>query len=65
MSEARDRRADKDRSVHTAKDNYTEDETEFICAMERWMILNRCRFPKFTDVLAVARSLGYKKIIKS
>jgi hypothetical protein len=39
-----------------------EEKIIFIRAMERWMKINKVRFPKFTDVLAVARSLGYRKV---
>ena len=47
--------------VYTDGREYTDDEREFIAAMERWMKEHRCRFPKFTDVLNVAKSLGYRK----
>lgn len=42
--------------------NYDPEEEEFIHAMERWMRKTKTRFPKFTDVLAVAKSLGYRKV---
>ncbi len=42
--------------------DYTDDETEFILAMEEFMTRNRRRFPTFTEVLAVAKSLGYRKV---
>jgi hypothetical protein len=41
---------------------YTQEETEFLRAMQRWMKANRCKFPSFADVLRVARSLGYRKV---
>jgi len=41
---------------------YTDEEIIFIRAMEHWMKINKVRFPKFTDVLAVAKSLGYCKV---
>jgi hypothetical protein len=41
---------------------YTDEEILFIRAMERWMKINKVRFPQFTDVLAVAKSLGYRKV---
>lgn len=40
---------------------YTEEEVTFIRAMEEWMRRTRCKFPRFTDVLRVAKSLGYRK----
>ncbi len=41
--------------------DYTPDEVEFIKAMELYMKDNKRRFPTFTEVLAVAYSLGYRK----
>jgi hypothetical protein len=49
-------------AVHTDGSVYDADELEFIQAMERWMRENRCRFPKFTDVLRVAKSLGWRRV---
>ena len=43
--------------------NYTDDEVELIRAMERWMKEKKVVFPKFTDVLGVAKSLGYRKVV--
>lgn len=40
----------------------TGDELEFIKACERYMRENRRPFPKFTEILAVAKSLGYRKM---
>lgn len=38
--------------------HYSDDELEFLAAMQRYMSENRRRFPSFTEVLAVAKSLG-------
>lgn len=46
--------------IHIGAD-FTEDEREFLIAMERWMVVNRNRFPTFTQILGVARQLGYRK----
>ncbi len=40
---------------------YTEDEVEIIKAMESYIRRTGHKFPKFTEVLAVARALGYRK----
>ena len=40
---------------------YTEDETEFIMAMDNYK-RNKCRpFPSWVEVLGVIRKLGYRK----
>ncbi len=41
---------------------YTEDEKEFIMAVEEWRKRYRCRFPTSTNLLAIAKSLGYRKM---
>jgi hypothetical protein len=41
---------------------YTDDELELIRAMQGYMRENNIRFPKFTDVLKVAKALGYRKV---
>ena len=41
---------------------YTADEVEFMLAMER-LKRRLCREPTCRDVLAVARSLGYRKVL--
>lgn len=42
--------------------DYTAEEFEFLQAMERYRREKRRPFPTFTEVLAVARSLGYRKV---
>lgn len=44
---------------------YTADEIEFIRAMEAYMRLNNRRFPLFTEVLAVAKSCGWRKVAEA
>lgn len=41
--------------------DYTEDEMEFILAMQTYQKEHKRKFPSYTEVLAVARSLGYVK----
>ncbi len=41
--------------------NYDPDEEEFIRAMQKYMAEKKVRFPSFTEVLQVAKSLGYRK----
>ncbi len=41
--------------------NYTEEEVEFLKAMERYMEAKHRRFPAFTEVLDVVKSLGYRR----
>lgn len=43
---------------------YSADDAEFIKAMEDYMRRTGRKFPLFTEVLAVARSLGYRKAPK-
>lgn len=42
--------------------DYTADELEFLRAMEAYRQVNRRPFPSFTEVLAVAKSLGYRRV---
>lgn len=39
---------------------YDDDQVEFIKAVERWRVKNR-RVPTCTEVLAIAKSLGYRR----
>lgn len=47
--------------LHIGAD-YTEEELAFLSAMRHWMERTRVKFPHFTDVLAVAKALGYRKV---
>lgn len=41
---------------------YDADSVEFMLAMERYIREQRRRFPTWQEALAVARSLGYRKV---
>ncbi len=41
---------------------YTPEEIEFLQAMDAYMRAKGKRFPSFTEVLNVAKSLGYRKV---
>jgi hypothetical protein len=42
--------------------DYTDEEREFIMAVERWKVVNHNRFPTSTQILAVAKSMGYRRV---
>ena len=46
----------------TCERDYTDDETSFMKAMERYKRENRRPFPTWSEVLEVLRSLGYQKV---
>jgi len=46
----------------TCERDYTDEETAFMKAMERYKRENRRPFPTWTEVLEVLRSLGYRKV---
>jgi hypothetical protein len=46
----------------TCERDYTDEETVFMKAMERYKRENRRPFPTWNEVLEVIRSLGYEKI---
>lgn len=41
---------------------YTQDEVEFILAVERWKKEHDIRFPSYSDILRIAKSLGYRRV---
>jgi hypothetical protein len=43
-------------------DGYSGEESEFLRAMEEYRRTRGRRFPTFREVLAVLRSLGYRKV---
>jgi len=47
-------------SVPTDRE-FSDDEHEFILAIERYRRVKRRRFPSFREVLDVLKSLGYRK----
>jgi hypothetical protein len=46
----------------TCERDYTDEETAFMKAMERYKRENRRPFPTWNEVLEVLRSLGYRKV---
>ena len=46
----------------TCERDYTDDETEFMKAMDRYKRENRRPFPTWSEVLEVLRSLGYRRV---
>ena len=46
----------------TCERDYTDDETIFMQSMDRYKRENRRPFPSWTEVLDVARTLGYRKV---
>ncbi len=46
----------------TCERDYSEDESEFMKAMDRYKRENRRPFPTWSEVLEVMRSLGYRKV---
>ncbi len=65
-SPARERRARKERRRRidptTFEKQYTDDEVEFMTAMQHFKVQSGKPFPSHAEVLAVARSLGYDKV---
>ena len=46
----------------TCERDYSDDETDFMKAMDRYKRDNRRPFPTWSEVLEVLRSLGYRKV---
>src|SRR5207253_5985915 len=46
----------------TCERDYTDDEIEFMKAMDQYKRSNRRPFPTWREVLEVLRSLGYRKV---
>jgi hypothetical protein len=46
----------------TCERDYTDDEREFMKAMDRYKRENRRPFPTWSEVLEVLRSLGYRRV---
>lgn len=46
----------------TCERDYSDDETEFMKAMDRYKRENRRPFPTWSEVLEVLRALGYRKV---
>jgi hypothetical protein len=66
---AKERRARKERRRRidptTFEKQYTEDELEFMNAMQRFKVQTCKSFPTHGDVLKVALALGYRKVIQA
>jgi hypothetical protein len=62
-----ERRAKKERRRRidptTFEKQYTEDELEFMTAMQRFKVQTGKSFPSYGEVLQVAHSLGYRKVL--
>src|SRR5262245_18807756 len=46
----------------TCERDYTDDEIEFMKAMDQYKRANRRPFPTWSEVLEVCRALGYRKV---
>lgn len=46
----------------TCERDYSDDETEFMKAMDRYKRDNRRPFPTWSEVLEVLRSMGYRRV---
>ncbi len=51
----------RDAASHNSQSGYTDDEFEFLKAVEKWRRENRIQFPTWVQILNVAKSLGYRK----
>ena len=64
----RERRARKERRRRidptTFDKQYTDDEMEFMTAMQRFKVQSGKAFPSHAEVLSVARSLGYRQRLR-
>ncbi len=49
----------------TCERDYTDDETEFMKAMDRYKRENRRPFPTWSEVLEVLYSLGYRRVAET
>jgi hypothetical protein len=41
----------------------TDEQIEFIYAVQAWKRLNRRNWPAFTELLAILKQLGYRKVL--
>jgi hypothetical protein len=69
MGESRYRKDESDPATYARPDteccqgaDYTPDEIEFMAAMENYKREHRRPYPDFREVLAVAESLGYRRV---
>jgi hypothetical protein len=40
----------------------TDDQFEFIMAIKKYKQANHCPFPSYTEILEIAKALGYRKV---
>lgn len=68
-AEPPERRAKKERRRRidptTFEKQYTPDELEFMTAMQQFKVRTGKAFPTYSEVLEVARSLGYSRVVAS
>src|SRR5437870_11581310 len=64
--ERRDEKGERRRQIDptTCERDYTNDEIEFMKAMDQYKRENRRPFPTWSEVLEVLRALGYRKTAK-
>ena len=62
--ERRDEKGERRRQIDptTCERDYTNDEIEFMKAMDQYKRENRRPFPTWSEVLEVMRALGYRKV---
>jgi hypothetical protein len=41
---------------------YTEEESQLLCAIGKWQRKAKRKYPSHTDVLAVLKALGYRRL---
>jgi len=43
----------------------TDDQFEFIMAIKKYKQANHCPFPSYTEILEIAKALGYRKVAEA
>ena len=43
----------------------TDDQFEFIMAIKKYKQANKCPFPSYTEILEIAKALGYRKVAEA
>ena len=54
------RRTDERRAAEEGE--MTDDQFEFIMAIKTYKQANKCPFPSYTEILEIAKALGYRKV---
>jgi len=54
------RRTDERRSAEEGE--MTDEQFEFIMAIKKYKQANHCPFPSYTEILEIAKALGYRKV---